>query len=160
MGFNYAKEKKKFDKEWKKLQKECEDAGMSPEAINAMHTYDWEAFLSRRTYSNHTQTLPECLSGNQEDDRSTLFHKYPLLSVSFDIDDFPGRYSWIATISDAHLTEKLALLSSEDLELLTFLMVYQTVSSIKVLDKERLAVRFKDGTEIEQEVINMRRASA
>ena len=39
-------------------------------------------------------------------------------------------------------------------------MVYQTVSSIKVLDKERLAVRFKDGTEIEQEVVNMRRASA
>ena len=123
MGFNYAKEKKKFDKEWKKLQKEYEDAGMSPEAINAMHTYDWEAFLSRRTYSNHTQTLPECLSGNQEDDRSTLFQKYPLLSVSFDIDDFPGRYSWIATISDAHLTEKLALLSSEDLELLTFLIL-------------------------------------
>ena len=39
-------------------------------------------------------------------------------------------------------------------------MVYQTVSSIKVLDKERLVVRFKDGTEIEQEVVNMRRASA
>ena len=40
------------------------------------------------------------------------------------------------------------------------LTVYQTVSSIKVLDKERLAVRFKDGTEIEQEIVNMRRASA
>ncbi len=39
-------------------------------------------------------------------------------------------------------------------------MVYQTVSSIKALDKERLAVQFKDGTEIDQEVINMRRASA
>lgn len=39
-------------------------------------------------------------------------------------------------------------------------MVYQTVSSIKVPDKERLAVRFKDGTEIEQEVVDMRRASA
>lgn len=39
-------------------------------------------------------------------------------------------------------------------------MVYQTITSIKVLDKERLSVRFKDGTEIEQEVVNMRRASA
>lgn len=38
-------------------------------------------------------------------------------------------------------------------------MVYQTISSIKVLDRERLSVRFKDGTEIEQEIIN-RRASA
>lgn len=39
-------------------------------------------------------------------------------------------------------------------------MVYQTISSIKVLDRERLCIRFKDGTEIEQEIINMRRASA
>ena len=38
-------------------------------------------------------------------------------------------------------------------------MVYQTVSSIKVLDRERLSIRFKDGTELEQEIIN-RRVSA
>ena len=35
-------------------------------------------------------------------------------------------------------------------------MVYQTVSSIKVLDRERLSIRFKDGTELEQEIINGR----
>ena len=40
-------------------------------------------------------------------------------------------------------------------------MVYQTISSIKVLERERISVRFKDGTEIEQEVIEItRRASA
>ncbi len=39
-------------------------------------------------------------------------------------------------------------------------MVYQTISSIKVLDRERISVRFKDGTEIEQEIVDMRRASA
>ncbi len=38
-------------------------------------------------------------------------------------------------------------------------MVYQTVSSIRVLDRKRLSVRFKDGTEIEQEIIE-RRVSA
>ena len=38
-------------------------------------------------------------------------------------------------------------------------IVYQTVSSIKVLDRERLSIRFKDGTELEQEIIN-RRVSA
>ena len=35
-------------------------------------------------------------------------------------------------------------------------MVYQMVSSIKVLDRERLTVRFKDGTELEQEIIRGR----
>ena len=39
-------------------------------------------------------------------------------------------------------------------------MVYQTVSSIKVLDRERLSIRFKDGTELEQEIIGTGRASA
>lgn len=40
-------------------------------------------------------------------------------------------------------------------------LVFQMVSSITVLDKERLTVRFKDGTEIEQAVEHIdRRASA
>lgn len=40
-------------------------------------------------------------------------------------------------------------------------LVYQTVSSIKVLDKDRLQVRFKDGTEVEQAIEHVgRQASA
>lgn len=40
-------------------------------------------------------------------------------------------------------------------------IVFQTVSSIKVLDKDRLSIRFKDGTELEQAVEHTeRRASA
>ena len=38
--------------------------------------------------------------------------------------------------------------------------VRQLISSIKVLDKHRLSIRFKDGTEFEQEITEMRRASA
>ena len=38
-------------------------------------------------------------------------------------------------------------------------IVYQTVSSIRVLDREWLSIRFKDGTELEQELIS-RRVSA
>ena len=33
MGFNYGIEKKKFNEEWKKLQKEYEEAGMSEKSI-------------------------------------------------------------------------------------------------------------------------------
>ena len=38
-------------------------------------------------------------------------------------------------------------------------MVYQTVSSIKVLDRGRLSIRFKDGTECEQGIVRMRAVS-
>ena len=59
MGFHYAKEKRLFDLEWNRLQKEYEDAGMEPSAIEEMRNYDWTVFLSRRIYENHTQPLPE-----------------------------------------------------------------------------------------------------
>lgn len=36
MGFNYGIEKKKFNEEWKKLQKEYEEAGMSEKSIPAV----------------------------------------------------------------------------------------------------------------------------
>ena len=38
--------------------------------------------------------------------------------------------------------------------------VRQLISSIKVLDKERLSIRFKDGTEFEQTIESIRRVSA
>ena len=38
--------------------------------------------------------------------------------------------------------------------------VRQLISSIKVLDKERLSIRFKDGTEFEQIIESIGRASA
>ena len=123
MGFNYAREKNRFEINWKKLQRKYEDAGMSPEAIDAMYKYDWEVFRANRIHNNHTQALPVCLSESTKDDRSTLFQKYPSLTVSFDIDDFSGRYSWIETISDNRLSAKLVSLSSKDLELLTFLII-------------------------------------
>lgn len=120
MGFNYAKEKRQFDKEWKELQKEYADAGMDPNAIESMRSYDWEMFLSRRTYENHTQQLPDTfLTCAGEDTRSTLFQKFISLSATFDEEDFPGRYAWIEAISSAEIVSKLKLLSAKDLELLT-----------------------------------------
>ena len=59
MGFNYAKEKKQFDKTWKKLQKEYEEAGMPPQNIESMRLYDWDEVCSRRSFENHTQPLPD-----------------------------------------------------------------------------------------------------
>ena len=118
MGFNYAKEKTQFEAAWEKLQKEYEDAGMAPEDIQSMRAYDWEMFLSRRNYENHTQSLPDTYFSD-EDEQSSLLRKFSLLTISFDENDFPGRYAWIDTVSSAGLSSKLKALSATDLELLT-----------------------------------------
>ena len=46
MGFNYALEKLKFDKEWEKLHDEYSAAGMSEAAIAQMKTFDWDGFAA------------------------------------------------------------------------------------------------------------------
>ncbi len=135
MGFYYALEKKRFDEKWEQIRKEYEKAGMDPKDIDSMRTFDWKVFLSRRNYDNHTQALPESLCGSCEDGRSTLFQKYPSLSVTFDVDDFTGRYTWIDTIGDVRLSAKLAQLSSKDLELLTALV-------LEGCDQKELALRW------------------
>ena len=120
MGFNYAKEKRQFDLEWNRLQKEYSDAGMSPSSIDTMRIFDWKMFLSRRTYENHTQALPDTyLNGEVEGQRSALFKKFSSLSAAFDEEDFSDRYAWIGSIGDTALSKKLEMLPGKDLELLT-----------------------------------------
>lgn len=124
MGFNYAKEKVQFETQWKKLQKEYAAAGMVPNDIESMRTYDWNMFLSRRNYENHTQPLPDTyFSGESKDGQSALFQKFASMTTAFDEEDFPGRYAWVDSIDGADLSLKLKALSAKDLELLTFLVV-------------------------------------
>lgn len=124
MGFNYAKEKAQFELEWKKLQKEYVAAGMATEDIESMRTYDWDMFLSRRNYENHTQPLPDTyFFGDSLDGRSPLFRKFASLTTAFDEEDFPGRYTWVDVIGNTDLNLKLKALSTKDLELLTFLVI-------------------------------------
>lgn len=41
MKFNYAREKRIFDKEWEQLQREYLEAGMHESAIAEMKSFDW-----------------------------------------------------------------------------------------------------------------------
>ena len=50
MGFNYAREKRKFDEKWKKLEEWYRKSGMSEDAIREMHKYDWSEFNSTRKF--------------------------------------------------------------------------------------------------------------
>ena len=79
MGFNYAIEKAKFEREWTQLRVEYEKAGMSTEKINILHDYDWENFKKERIYAIHTQEFREAQydnGSNSQGDKSPLFKKF------------------------------------------------------------------------------------
>ena len=47
MGFNYAREKRKFDEKWKKLEDWYRESGMSEDAIREMREYDWNELKAK-----------------------------------------------------------------------------------------------------------------
>ena len=120
MGFNYAKEKRIFDKDWFKLAEEYRAAGFDEAGIQAIRDFDWEQFRQRRTFENRTQELPsEVIDGGESN--STLFKKFQSLSCPLDESRFSGRYDWCEAIDDPALAGKLGSLSDADKEILTLL---------------------------------------
>lgn len=123
MGYNYAKEKRKFDKEWERLRLEYKAAGMPEQVIRALYDYDCQWFRSRRIYMNHNQELPEETIPRDSENRSGLRHKFETMNSSFDESMFSGRFAWVETIEHSELVDKLKQLKAEDLELLTLLVI-------------------------------------
>ena len=121
MGFNYAREKRRFDADWLKLADEYRAAGFNEVGIQAMRDFDWDAFNQRRAYENRTQDLPSETIGDDGDECSTLFQKFSSLTTGFDESVFTGRYGWIDAIDNPVLAGKLINLSDSDKELLTLL---------------------------------------
>lgn len=120
MGFNYGREKRRFDKEWEQLQEEYAAAGMEEADIARMKEYDWEWFCSRRIYENHNQALPD--EEDIEEGKSALFHKFPNLSAAFEQQEFSDQYAWLQEIGDEELYQRLCRLGEKDLELLTLMV--------------------------------------
>lgn len=146
MGFNYAKEKEKFDREWDKLRKEYSQAGMSEESIQEMYNFDLDTFRSQRTYSNRTQRMPDTLcSSSDENERSRLFRKFDGLTTS--PDERGITQNWIDLIEDPRLIKGLKRLSQDDIELLVQLVLleYSQRELAKILgcNKTTLARRFE-----------------
>ena len=123
MGFNYAKERRKFEAEWKKLRQEYKQAEMDAHAIEQLYLFDLGVFCSERSYLNHTQQMPDMYIVGDSSDHSSLLKKFENLSVTFDEAAFHDRYAWVETIDDSHLSALIRKLPQRDLELLTFLVI-------------------------------------
>ena len=50
MGFNYAREKRKFNREWNEKERWYRESGMSEDAIREMYEYDWREFNPTRKF--------------------------------------------------------------------------------------------------------------
>ena len=123
MGFNYAKERRKFEAEWKKLRREYKQAGMDAHAIEQLYLFDLKVFCSGRVYANHTQQTPDLYIAENMTDHSSLLKKFKSLSVTFDETAFHGRYAWIEAVEDPRLASLFQKLPQKDLELLTLLAI-------------------------------------
>ena len=126
MTFNYAVEKRKFEKAWTKLAKSYAEAGMEPEAIKAMYEFDWEIFKSERNEALHTQefAIPESADEEMDDCESPLYDKFlEQLSSEYDTYGSHSRYWWLEELTAPCLTIGVPALTVEDKELLTLYIV-------------------------------------
>lgn len=126
MKFNYASEKRKYDRRWKTLEKEYRRAGMTDSDINAMKEFDWEQFKKERVFCRHNQYIPESVVEGEvlPDDQSSLLGKYIDRFATY-IPEYVdcNRYGWVETVENKELYEKLKSLSVEKLELLTLYVI-------------------------------------
>ena len=123
MGFNYAKERRKFEAEWRKLRQEYEQAGMASDAIESLYHFDLDAFRSRRRYETWTQPMPDRYPAEDHVGTPSLRKNYKRLSTTFDEADFFGEAAWLDTIEDPALLKRLRKLPQKDLKLLQFLVL-------------------------------------
>ena len=118
MAFNYAYEKKKFEKEWKRLRSEYTAAGMSLEDIEAMRQFDLKVFNSDRRYFSHTQPLLSSDCGEDDsgqEDKSVLLERFSeTMSVTDDGSSDYSRYWWIEELNAPELVQAIKMLSDND----------------------------------------------
>ncbi len=124
MGFNYAKEKAEFDRQWAEIRKQYEELGMSQDALEKIHSFDWDWFKSQRRYSSHLADLPEEVTAEtiREASTGTIPGDIP---ASFGSD--PRQ--WLDEIEDEQLVWKLMQLSKDDIALLTHLVFEEYTQS-------------------------------
>ena len=127
MSFYYASKKREFDKEWEKLNREYHAAGMSDTDIQEMRNFDWDNFKRERSFQTHNQSLNSIAFSNNTtatEDNSPLYKKH-LNSLSCRQPEISswGRYDWIEDIDTPELVRRLKLLSEEDIEFLSRMVV-------------------------------------
>ena len=115
MSFHYAREKRNFDAEWKKLLAWYESEGMSVAAIEELYKYDWAVFCRQRSFENRIQPLSEELA-------NALYQKFSQPTTVNDTSSH-NRYAWLDEIENETLLPRLKQLSADDLLIVTLCFI-------------------------------------
>lgn len=136
MEFNYALEKKKFDKNWMKLRKEYKEAGMSDESIQKIWEFDYEQFKKQRTFCIHNQYFDARIDGNEISDEAInpllLQYEDSFIVPAKEVDT-DKRMSWMELIDNPELYDTVHKMKPEDIELLT-LLAFEGFSQKEIAD--------------------------
>ena len=122
MKFNYQSEKKKLERRWKSIEKECQAAGMSEKSIEELRQYDLEAFRKERLFCMHNQYINDYdfEDGNESNEsRNPYLVKFSDQLTKEDLYFEDDRYGWIQQLDDEELVRKILALGEERIELLT-----------------------------------------
>ena len=103
MGFNYAREKRKFDKKWNEKERWYRKSGMSEDAIREMYKYDWSEFNSTRKFYRHGDDNVNVESIVEEDGDSI---------------DKTFSEEWIELLETPNLVRKVRKLSADYIEII------------------------------------------
>ncbi len=148
MEFNYATERKKFEKNWAKTEALYRKHGMTEEAIQEMHEYDWDLFKAARIEALHTQEMD--FQPDEDDDTammdSPLLKKFfDRLTTQYDTYGTHSRFWWIEEISDPRITRVLCKLSDLDKTLLTMVWIegYTQADCAVILHMDRGAISMR-----------------
>lgn len=128
MGFNYAREIKKFKNKWERLRIEYRNAGMSEEAIGKIYEYDYSVFKKNRTYYRRRHSASFFMPDKSSD----------LVSVTDDSSSYHSRYWWIDDIENPLILSYIKKLPPKDIELIT-LCIFEGYSQRKAAEIVGLA---------------------
>lgn len=116
MGFNYAREKRKFDKEWNEKERWYRESGMSEDAIREMYEYDWREFNSTRKFYRYgdDDVNVESITEENEDAVNKAFSE-----------------EWIELLDTSDLVRKVRKLPADYIEIID-LMVRENLTQEEV----------------------------
>ena len=116
MGFNYAREKRKFDKEWNEKERWYRESGMSEDAILEMYEYDWREFNSTRKFYRYgdDDVNVESITEENEDAVNKAFSE-----------------EWIELLDTSDLVRKVRKLPADYIEIID-LMVRENLTQEEV----------------------------
>ena len=116
MGFSYAREKRKFDKEWNEKERWYRESGMSEDAILEMREYDWNEFNSTRKFYRYGDDDVDVESIVEEDGDSI---------------DKTLSEEWIELLETPNLVRKVRKLPADYIEIID-LMVRENLTQEEV----------------------------